>query len=54
MHAFNLLSNGQGGIDWAGLPLVAAYLGVQHVEPLIHALGVIKGHRPEREDPAAA
>lgn len=50
MQAFNLLSNGMGGLDWAGLPLVAAYLGITRIEPLMHAMGVIKAHRPATHD----
>lgn len=46
VHAYNLLANGSGGIDWAGLPVICAYLGITDVEPLIHAIGVIKSHRP--------
>lgn len=45
LRAWNLLANGMGGIDWAGLPLVAALLGIDDAEDLIHRLGVIKNHR---------
>jgi len=43
------LSNGQGGLDWAGLPLACAYLGVDG-DPgaLIDRLAVIKCHRPHQ------
>lgn len=54
MHAYNLLANGMGGLDWAGLPIVAAYLGITDIEPLIHALGVIKAHRPPDDDKPGA
>lgn len=50
MQAYNLLSNGMGGLDWAGLEVVCAYLGITDVEPLIHALGVIKAHQPPKPD----
>jgi len=43
------LSNGQGGFDWAGLPVVVALLGVRDVEALVNALLVIKLHRPPNE-----
>lgn len=49
MHAYNLLANGSGGIDWAGLPLICEYLGITEIEPLIHAIGVIKSHEPETD-----
>ncbi len=35
-----------GGLDWAGLPLVAEFLGVTDLEMLMHRLTVIKLHRP--------
>lgn len=43
-----------GGIDWHGLPLVAAHLGIADVEALIDDLGAIKtwqppGKRKDRE-----
>lgn len=50
--AFNHLSNGAGGIDWAGLGVVVELLGVADVERLVHDLQVIRHHRPERTDPA--
>jgi hypothetical protein len=46
LRAWNLLANGMGGIDWAGLPMVAALLGVQDVDALVHRLFVIKTHKP--------
>jgi hypothetical protein len=48
IHAFNMLANGMGGCDWAGLPYVVAYLGVQDVEGLLDRLRVIKLHRPPK------
>jgi hypothetical protein len=47
---WNYLHNGHGGIDWAGLPLIAAVLGVEDVEALIHRLLVIKTHKPPERD----
>lgn len=35
-----------GGIDWAGLPLVCAYIGVQHFEPFMDALQVLLTYDP--------
>ena len=46
LEAWALLGNGMGGIDWAGLPLVAALLGVSDVERLVHALRVLRTHQP--------
>lgn len=47
IRAWNLLNNGQGAIDWAGLDLVAALLGVQDIEALINRLLIIKSHKPK-------
>ena len=48
LHAYNLMANGMGGLDWAALPYVVAYLGVLDVEALIDRLRVIKLHRPPK------
>lgn len=45
-RARNLLQNGMGGIDWSGLPLVCAYLGVTQIEPFIDALQVLLNYEP--------
>jgi hypothetical protein len=41
-----MLGNGMGGIDWAGLPLVVAMLGVDDVEALVDRMLTIKLHKP--------
>lgn len=46
---YRLLANGSGGIDWAGLPLVAGWLGVQDVGGLMQRLVAIRMHRPAKE-----
>lgn len=46
---FKLLANGMGGLDWAGLPIVAGLLGIADIDGLIHRLTVIKIHRPNKE-----
>lgn len=45
----NLLANGMGGFDWAGLPLVCGWLGVQDIEGLMDRLQVIKLHRKRKD-----
>lgn len=50
IQAWNALTNGTGGIDWAGLPLVAELLGIDDLEDLLHRLLVIKLHRPPKDD----
>lgn len=47
---FNLLSNGMGGIDWAGLPVAVTLFGVRDVEGLMHRLALIKSHRAPEDD----
>lgn len=44
----NLLAGGMGGIDWAGLPLAAEFLGIQQLEPVLEALEVVLTHRPPK------
>jgi hypothetical protein len=51
IRTYNMLANGMGGLDWAGLPLACAYLGVRDVEGLIDRLLVIKQHNPDRTEP---
>lgn len=45
----NALKNGQGGLDWAGLPVVCEWLGVADVAGLLQRLVVIKTWRPPAE-----
>lgn len=47
---FNLLANGMGGLDWAGLPFVCGWLGVQDVEGLVQRLALIKTHRKDKKE----
>lgn len=44
IKAWNWLQNGSNAIDWAGLPIVCALLGVRDVERLLHDLLTIKTH----------
>jgi hypothetical protein len=38
-----------GGIDWAGLPAVCAWLGIEDIDGLLLRLAVIKLHKPPGE-----
>lgn len=38
-----------GGIDWAGLPIVAELLGIADPEYLIEQLLVIRTHKPPND-----
>ena len=44
-----MLANGSGGIDWAGLPIVATLLGVADLEAFARHLITIKTYRPDKE-----
>ena len=46
LRTWNLLANGTGGIDWSGLPIVAAHLGIADIGGLMDRLEVIKLHKP--------
>lgn len=54
MRTWNMLANGMGGLDWAGLPLAVALLGITDVEGLLHRLQVIKQHKPPTAGDSAA
>lgn len=45
-----MLSNGMGGIDWAGLPMACAYFGVRDVDGLLLRLMVMKTYDPSAKD----
>jgi len=44
-----MLADANGGIQWTSLPLIANFLGIQHIEPLMHRLTIIKLHRPPEQ-----
>lgn len=44
IQAWNLLSDGAGGIDWSGMPLVCEYLGIDDLDGLIGRLQAIRQH----------
>lgn len=48
IRVWNLLCDGNGGLDFSGLPLVVEWLGVTDVDGLLHRLAVIKTHDPRR------
>ena len=45
-----MLSNGMGGMDWAGLPIVAELLGIDDIDALVHRLMTIKAWRPDGDN----
>lgn len=51
MHA--LLRDGHGGLSWAGLEPVCAWLGVEDLDLLMHRLMVIKCYRRPDEGAGA-
>lgn len=50
IRAWNLLADGNGGVHWQGLELVAGWLGITDLEGLMTRLEIIKGHRPNESD----
>ncbi len=44
-----LLKTGTGGLDWAGLPLVAGLLGITDIDGLFDRLTVILTHHRTKE-----
>lgn len=44
--AWNMLHNGHGAIDWSGIGLVCALLGVNDIERLLLDLQTIKSFDP--------
>lgn len=50
IRVWNALADGHGGIHWAGLDLMVAWLGIDDVEGLLQRLLTIKGHsRPSAD-----
>ena len=47
IKVWNALSTPQGGIDWAGLELITALLGIEDIEALVNRLLIIKTHTPK-------
>jgi hypothetical protein len=47
LRAWRMLANGMGGIDWAGLPIVADMLGITDPQALIEHLTLIKAYKPK-------
>ncbi|MCB1901794.1 MAG: hypothetical protein KDH16_21065 [Rhodocyclaceae bacterium] len=45
---YSMLSNGMGGIDWAGFPIVAALLEIDDIDGLVRRLHIIKTHKPDK------
>jgi hypothetical protein len=44
------LSNGSGGIDFAGMPVVVEMLGIADPARLLDSIRVIREHRPARPE----
>lgn len=45
-----MLANGMGGIDWAGLPVVAEMLSVDDVEAFVADLCAVRAHLSKSDD----
>jgi len=50
IKVWNYLTDGNDSIDWAGLPVVCAHLGIDDPGALLDRLYVIKTHKPPTKD----
>jgi hypothetical protein len=46
---YTALKNGHGGLDWAGLPVMCDWLGINDMAGLLHRLLLIKSYRRPHE-----
>lgn len=46
IKVWNFLAS-DGGLDWSGLPVVVAHLGIDDVGALMERLYVMKSHKPD-------
>lgn len=49
IYVWNTLSNGNGGLDWAGLPFVCEHVGITDIDALMSRLYVIRTHKPPEQ-----
>lgn len=49
MAVFNLLADGNGGLDWAGFDWACIRFGIDDPEDLIDRLAIIKAFRPPKD-----
>ena len=54
IRVWNALADGHGGIHWAGLELMVAWLDIDDVEGLLQRLLTIKAHRASADAHTAA
>jgi hypothetical protein len=50
IKGFNLLTNGMGGMDWAGLPVVVELLGIDDVEQFLWNILTIRSDPGDEDD----
>lgn len=50
LKVVSLLKTGSGGIDWAGLPLVAGLMGITDIDGLFERLTIILQHHRNKDD----
>jgi hypothetical protein len=48
LKAWGFLANGSGGIEWSGLPVVAAHLGITDLDGLMHRLYTLRTYQPQK------
>lgn len=45
VRVWNMLTDGQGGVNWSGLEVACALFGVDNIEQVLHNLCTIKTHK---------
>lgn len=46
----NMTRNGMGGLDWSGVAMLAAWVGIADIDGLLNRLSVIVNYRPPKEN----
>lgn len=50
IHAYNLLTNGMGGLSLQALPVVVGLLGPPDIDLLVHGVQVVRRHGSMRRE----
>lgn len=50
IRAYNMLHNGMGGLDWAGLPVVVGLLGAVDIDRLAAGLLAVRRYKQPGQD----
>ena len=50
LKVVGLLKTGSGGIDWAGLPMVAGWMGIADIDGLFERIAIILQHHRTKDE----